>query len=120
MSGCTLTGTTDTLQSVTLSGTGVAVVSDGSPLKLTVTAVTVVIGLNNGLGTFNCDFGTTSALSPIVGIIVNPGGGGTGGSITFASQTVHLLSGIAFCGTSGLFNGTFSTPLDGSLPVSVN
>ncbi|WP_034271922.1 hypothetical protein [Actinospica robiniae] len=120
VSGCTLSGTTDTLQSVTLSGTGVAVVSDGSPLKLTVTAITVVIGLNNGIGTFDCDFATNSALSPIVGIIVNPGGGGTGGSITFTNQTVHLLGGTSFCGSSGLFNGVFTTPLDGALPVSVN
>jgi hypothetical protein len=123
VSGCTLTGTPDTLQSVTLVGTGTAVVSDGSPLKLSITAVDVAIGLNTGLGTITCDFGTTSSLSAIVGIIVNPAPGGSGGSITFSGQTVHLLSGVAACGaagSTGVFNGLFATPLDGTLPVFVN
>ncbi len=120
VSGCTISGTTDTPHSITLSGTGTAVVSDGTPLEVAVTSVDVAIALTSGLGTSTCAFGDTTSTAAFVGIIVNPASGATGGSITFTNQILPLLSGTSVCGTSGVLNGVFSTPLDGAQPVYVN
>ncbi|MBR7837277.1 hypothetical protein KDL01_28625 [Actinospica durhamensis] len=120
-SGCTLTGWTGyTVQSITESGIGTAVVSDGTVLKVSVTAITEAVVLHGGLGSLNCDFGNTTSQSPIVGIILNPG---SGGSITFTNQPVHLLAGTSVCDPSAsvaTFNATFATPLDVTSPVTVN
>lgn len=112
-STCTITGISGvTVKSVTLNGAASATVTDSSGLHLNMTALDERVVLNNGLGTVNCDYGTTTSEPPIVGVIANPGSGGT---ITFTNQTVHLLSGLSVCGASGstgLFNAAFGSVVD--------
>ncbi len=118
---CTFVGGTGyTITSITESGTGTAVFSDGSPLELSLTAVTEAVVLSSTLGSLTCDYGNTTSEAAIVGVIANPG---AGGSITYTAQPVHLLSGSSVCGSSAAtipFSATFGTPLDATAPVTVN
>jgi hypothetical protein len=111
-SSCTLTGLSGvTVSSVSLNGPATGNVTS-SPKDLNITALDERVVLNNGLGKVNCDYGNTAGEAPIVGTILNPGSGGT---ITFANQTVHLLSGLSVCGASGstgTFNATFGSIVD--------
>jgi len=110
---CTLTGISGvTVSSVKLNGAASANVTS-SPKDFNVTALDERVALNNGLGTINCDYGTTTAHSPIVGTITNP----PTGTIAFTNQTVWLLSGTSVCGapgSTGLFNMTLGSVVDAS------
>jgi len=109
---CTITGLSGvTVSSVQLNGAATANVTS-SPKDFNVTALDEKVALNNGLGVIYCDYGNTATQSPIVGTVLNPGSGGT---ITFLNQTVHLLSGTSVCGASGstgVFNMTLSSIVD--------
>jgi hypothetical protein len=117
-SQCTIAGISGvTVSSIKINGTATATVTDGATPALNITALDERVALNNGLGLVNCDYGNTATEAAIVGDIVNPNSGGTGGSITFTSQTVHLLSGLSVCGASGstgTFNAKFSGIVDSS------
>ncbi|MBR7837278.1 hypothetical protein KDL01_28630 [Actinospica durhamensis] len=110
---CSITGISGvTVSSVSLNGSATATVTDGTTKALNITALDERVVLNNGLGTVNCDYGNTTSEAAIVGTILNPGSGGT---ITFTNQTVHLLSGLTVCGASGstgTFNATFASIVD--------
>ncbi len=109
---CTISGLSGvTVSSVQLNGAATANVTS-SPKDFNVTALDERVALNNGLGLVYCDYGNTATESAIVGTILNPGSGGT---ITFSNQTVHLLSGTSVCGASGstgVFNMTLSSIVD--------
>lgn len=113
-SSCTLTGLSGvTVSSVSLNGAATGDVTS-SPADLNITSLDERVVLDNGLGKVNCDYGNTSTESPIVGTILNPGAGGT---ISFQSQPVHLLSGLSVCGSSGSvgsFTAEFGSIADSS------
>ncbi|HTJ72358.1 MAG TPA: hypothetical protein VL551_32765 [Actinospica sp.] len=111
---CTLSGLSGvTVVSITLKSgtTAVGNITD-SPDDLNLTSLNEAVVLHSGLGNITCDYGTTSAVTNIQGAIVNPNSSGTGGSITFANQTVGLISGVSVCGASGS-TGTFNATLGG-------
>lgn len=108
---CTITGISGvTVSSVKLNGAASANVTS-SPKDFNVTALDERVALNNGLGTINCDYGTNTTHSPIVGTIANP----PAGAIAFTNQTVWLLSGTSVCGaagSTGVFNMTLGSVVD--------
>jgi hypothetical protein len=108
---CTISGISGvTVSSVQLNGAASANVTS-SPADFNVTALDERVALNNGLGVVNCDYGTSTAHSPIVGVISNP----PTGTIAFTNQTVWLLSGTSVCGapgSTGLFNMTLGNVVD--------
>lgn len=109
---CTLTGLSGvTVSSITIKSgtTAVGNITD-SPAALNLTSLNEAVVLHSGLGNITCDYGTTSSVTKIQGTIVNPGSTGSGGTITFANQTVGLISGTSVCGTSGS-TGTFNATL---------
>ncbi|HET9168374.1 MAG TPA: hypothetical protein VFN97_03025 [Actinospica sp.] len=116
---CTLSGLSGvTVSSITLKAgtTAVGNITD-SPDDLNLTTLNEAVVLHSGLGNITCDYGTTSAVTNIQGVIVNPGSDGTGGSITFSNQPVGLISGTSVCGASGstgTFNATLGSFSDGS------
>lgn len=116
---CTLSGLSGvTVVSITLkSGTTAAGNITSSPQDLNLTSLNEAVVLHSGLGNITCDYGTTSAVTNIQGVITNPGSTGTGGSIAFTNQTVGLISGTSVCGASGstgTFNATLGAFTDGS------
>jgi hypothetical protein len=117
---CTLTGLSGVtvVSAVLKTGTtATASVTDGASPKFTITSLNEAVTLHSGVGNIVCDYGTNTAVTSIVGTVTNPNAAGTGGTITFASDPVALVTGSSFCGASGS-TGTFSATFGGITDTS--
>jgi hypothetical protein len=86
--------------SVELNGDATGTVVDGSTPTLKVTGLDEQVTLSSFLGNIVCDYGTTGSVTEIDGALSNSTNG-----ISFATQTVNLISGSFFCPGSGTFSG---------------
>lgn len=117
---CTITGLTGvTVVSATLKTgtTGTVAVTDGTTKDFTITSLNEAVTLHTALGNVICDYGTTSTVTSIQGVITNPNSSGAGGTIVFGSDPVGLISGSSFCGaagSTGSFSATFAGVSDSS------
>jgi hypothetical protein len=117
---CSITGLSGvTVVSATLKSgtTGTVSVTDGTTKDFTITSLNEAVTLHTALGNVICDYGTTSTVTSIQGVITNPNSGGTGGTIVFSSDPVGLISGSSFCGaagSTGSFSATFAGVTDSS------
>ena len=117
---CTLTGLSGVtvVSAVLKTGTtATASVADGTSPTFTITSLNEAVTLHTGVGNIICDYGTNATVTSIVGTVTNPNAAGTGGTITFASDPVALVSGSSFCGASGS-TGTFSATFGGITDTS--